>query len=73
MKLTKYQTRIIEKLKNGWLIETDGTGAELVHERKRMKIKYPSFEAIRNKELIELCGFRSIGINIEIYKITDND
>lgn len=73
MKLTKYQIRIIEKLKDGWLIETDGIGAELVREREKIKINYPSFKSLRNNEMIELCGFRSIGIEIEIYKITDND
>ncbi len=68
-RLTPPQKKVFEKLKAGWKIETEGTGADLVFERQRIKLHYPTFQMFLKNETIELCGHEYRGLVYEVYEL----
>lgn len=72
-KFSRYQQGIINDLRDGWKIETDGTGADLIRGRERRKIIFHVFQALYRQKLLELCDFYNRGVDYEVYQLIEEE
>ena len=69
MKLSIYQNKVLNKLKDGWLIENDGVNPEIRLGNKVEKLKNPTFDVFKRNGLIEVSEMYNRGVEVKVYRL----
>ena len=69
MKLSIYQKKVLNKLKDGWLIENDGVNPEIRLGNNVEKLKNPTFDVFTRNGLIEVSEMYNRGVEVKVYRL----